>query len=77
LKLVELKRFHIEELYVALAKKKVSAAMQRKIGTTLTIALGAAVDKELIPFNPAERVRKPKAVQPEIRPLSGTRARRS
>jgi len=69
LRLVELKRFHVEELYAGLAKKKVSAAMQRKIGTTLTIALGAAVDKEMIPFNPAERVRKPKASKPEIRPL--------
>jgi integrase len=69
LKLVELKRFHVEEMYAALAKKEVSPAMQRKIGTTLTIALGAAVDKEMIPFNPAERVRKPKAVKPEIQPL--------
>lgn len=69
MRLVDLKRFHVEELYAALAKKKVSAAMQRKIGTTLTIALGAAVDKDMIPFNPAERVRKPKAVKPEIHPL--------
>jgi integrase len=69
LKLIKLKRFHVEELYTALARKGVSAAMQRKIGTTLTIALGAAVDKEMIPFNPAERVRKPKAIKPEIRPL--------
>ena len=37
LRLVELKRFHIEELYTTLAKKEVSPAMQRKIGTTLTI----------------------------------------
>ena len=36
----------------------------------MTIALGAAVDKEMIPFNPAERVRKPKAAKPEIRPLT-------
>jgi integrase len=69
LRLVELKRFHVEELYAALAKNGVSAAMQRKIGTTLTIALGAAVDKEMIPFNPAARVRKPKAAKPEIHPL--------
>jgi len=69
LKLVELKRFHVEELYAALTKKAVSAAMQRKIGTTLTIALGAAVDKEMIAFNPASRVRKPKAAKPEIHPL--------
>ena len=69
LRLVELKRFHIEELYTTLAKKEVSAAMQRKIGTTLTIALGTAVDKEMIAFNPAERVRKPKAIKPEICPL--------
>jgi integrase len=69
LKLVDLKRFHVEELYTTLAEKEVSPAMQRKIGTTLTIALGAAVDKEMIPFNPAERVRKPKAIKPEIRPF--------
>ena len=70
LRLVEAKRFHVEDLYASLAKKDVSPAMQRKIGTTLTIALGAAVDKEMIPFNPAQRVRKPKAVKPEIRPLT-------
>jgi integrase len=69
LKLTKLARFHIEELYGALAKNGVSAAMQRKIGTTLTIALGAAVDKDLLTFNPATRVRKPKATKPEIRPL--------
>jgi integrase len=69
LKLTALRRFHVEELYAALTSKGVSTAMQRKIGTTLTIALGAAVDKELIPFNPAQRVRKPKAVKPEIQPL--------
>ena len=69
LRLVEMKRFHVEELYAALTKKEVSAAMQRKIGTTLTIALGAAVDKDMIAFNPAARVRKPKAVKPEITPL--------
>lgn len=69
LNLAKLGRFHIEELYSALSKSGVSPTTQRKIGTTLTIALGAAVDKELLAFNPAQRVRKPKAVKPNIRPL--------
>jgi integrase len=40
--------------------------MQRKIGTTLTIALNAAVNNDLLPSNPAAKVRKPKAAKREI-----------
>jgi integrase len=64
-KLTKLKRAHVQALYPALTGAGVSAALQRKIGTTLTIALNRAVDSELIPSNPAARVRKPKAEKPK------------
>lgn len=70
MKLVELKRFHVEELYSTLAANGVSAAHQGKIGTTLTVALGSAQDREMIAVNPTARVKKPKALRAEICPLN-------
>jgi integrase len=67
--LTKLKRFHIQGFYPALADLGVSPAMQRKIGTTLTIALNEAVRLDLLPSNPALGVKKPKAQKPEIHPL--------
>jgi len=69
IKLAKLKRADITNLYPALDRKGVSAAMQRKIGTTLTIALNKAVDLDLIPSNPAVKVRKPKAKKEEMKVL--------
>jgi integrase len=57
---------HIQGLYSTLAAAGVSPALQRKIGTTLTVALNEAVRLDLIPGNAAEKVRKPKAAKPEI-----------
>jgi integrase len=57
---------HVQGLYSALATANTSAALQRKIGTTLTIALNEAVRLNMIPGNAAEKVRKPKAVKAEI-----------
>lgn len=71
IKLTELKRFHVEEMYAKLASNGVSPAMQKKIGKTLTIALGAALDKEMITVNPTARVKTPKAQKKEIHPLNG------
>ncbi len=75
LKLCELKRFHVEELYAKLAANGVSANHQGKIGTTLTIALGSALDREMIALNPTSRVKKPKASQVEICPLNADQVR--
>ena len=56
---------HVEALYAALASKGMSAALQRKVGTTLTIALERQVGR-LLSYNPAKRVPKPLAVKPEF-----------
>jgi integrase len=69
IKLVKLRRAHVEQLYADLLTAGVSAAQCRKIGTTLTIALNAAVQSKLIPYNPATSVRKPKARKPEMHVL--------
>jgi integrase len=69
LKLAKLTPIHVKELYASLAAAGVSPALQRKVGTTLTIALGEAVEDGLIPFNPAVGVRKPKAAKPDIKVL--------
>jgi integrase len=69
-RLAHLKALHVKGLYAALAEAGVSAALQRKVGTTLTIALNAAVNLDLIPANPAEKVRKPKADKVEVEVLN-------
>jgi integrase len=74
--LAKLRRVHVQEMYAALAGKGVSAAMQRKIGTTLAVALNEAVRLDLIPSNPTARVKKPKAAKPEVKPLDGDQVRR-
>jgi integrase len=68
-RLAKLRRAHVERFYADLLAAGVSAAQCRKIGTTLTIALNAAVDSKLIPYNPAAGVRKPKARKPEMHVL--------
>jgi integrase len=68
-KLAKFGKAHVRGLYAALSASGVSAAMQRKIGTTLTIALNAAVNDDLLPSNPAKKVRKPKATKQEMCPL--------
>jgi integrase len=73
-KLAKLRRVHLQTLYAELAKAGVSAALQRKVATTMTIALNDTVDQELLVANPlasrrSRRSRKPKATRPEIHPL--------
>jgi integrase len=68
-KLARLSRIDVEQFYAALANKGMSAAMRRKVGTTLSTALNSAVEKKLIPFNPASGIRKPKAQKPDIKVL--------
>jgi integrase len=57
---------HVQGMYAELTEASVSAALQRKIGTTLTIALNLAVKLDMIPSNAATKIRKPKAVKPEV-----------
>lgn len=69
IKLAKLRRAHVEQFYADLLTAGVSASQCRKIGTTLTIALNAAVESKLIPYNPAAGVRKPKARKLEMHVL--------
>jgi integrase len=69
LKLAKLTKSQIRGFYAALSEVGVSTALQRKVGTTLTIALNQAVNDDLLQGNPAMKVRKPKAKKAEIVPL--------
>lgn len=69
-KLVQLSALHVERLYVDLTAAGVSAAMQKKAGTTLRVALQYAVyPRKLIPHNPAAAVPKPRHTPAEMRVL--------
>jgi integrase len=72
LRLAKLSKAQIRGWYGSLAEKGMSAALQRKVGTTLTMALNHAVNDDLLPGNPATKVRKPKAQKPEMVPLDPT-----
>ena len=67
-RLCDLDQNHIESWYAELAAKGMSAAMQRKVGTTLTIALEKQVGRTL-GYNPAKKVAKPMAVKFDKAPL--------
>jgi integrase len=69
IRLAKFGKAQVRGLYAALAEKGLSAAMQRKVGTTLTIALNQAVNDDLLPGNPALKVKKPKTRKPEMRVL--------
>jgi integrase len=69
LKLARLTKAQVRGWYAALTEAGVSPALQRKVGTTLTIALNQAVSDDLLPGNPALKVRKPKAKKPEMQVL--------
>ena len=64
--LSKLAAVHVQGLYATLATAGMSAALQRKVGTTLTIALNGAVRLNMLPGNAAEKVKKPKAAKAEI-----------
>jgi integrase len=69
IRLAKLRRGDVVNFYPALGRNGVSPSLQRKVGTTLTIALNKAVDLELIPSNPATKVKKPKAHKLEMQVL--------
>jgi integrase len=68
-KLAKVAPLHVEQLYARLPENGVSPALARKVGTTLTIAMGEAVRLHLLLHNPAPEVRKPKATKPEMQVL--------
>src|SRR5262249_23238390 len=69
-KLAKLSPLAVQKLYADLAAAGVSPAMQRKAGTTLGVALRAAIRLHLIQSNPAAAVTKPKAKKKEMRVLN-------
>jgi integrase len=69
LKLAKVKVAQIRAWYAELAKGGVSPALQRKVGTTLTMALNMAIVEEVLGDNPALKVRKPLAAKAEMKPL--------
>jgi integrase len=69
LKLAKLSKAQVRGWYASLTEARVSAALQRKVGTTLTIGLNQAVNDDPLPGNPALKIRKPKAKKPEMSPL--------
>lgn len=71
LKLSKLTVYHVEQLYAQMEREDVSAALRRKIGTTLGTALRHAVRIRLMPFNPVADIRKPQAAKPEIQVWTG------
>jgi len=76
-RLVTLTSMHVQGLYADLSAGGVSPAMQRKIGTTLTIALQHAVHPlRLLTHNPAKDVPKPRAVAREMQVLDPDQLRR-
>lgn len=58
--LARLTTAHVEVMLAELARADVSPAMVKKVGVTLRTALAAAVDRKLIPANPATAAPLPK-----------------
>jgi site-specific recombinase XerC len=76
MKLVKLKRVHIQEFYATLVNDKgLSPTLCRKVGVTLAVALNEVVRLDLIASNPTYKVRKPKAPKKEVQPLDADQAR--
>src|SRR5262249_50749329 len=69
IRLAKLRRGDVVNFYPALGRNGVSPALQRKVGTTLTIALNKGGDLEMTPPTPATKVKKPKADKPEMQVL--------
>ena len=76
IKLARLNAFHVEGLFASLDQADVSPALQRKVGTTLTVALNRAVRSKLLPFNPATGVQKPKAPKHNVQVLDPDQVKR-
>jgi integrase len=69
-RLVTLGVLHVQKLYSDLAKAGISAAMQRKAGVTLGVALQYAVEAlKVVPHNVARDVKKPRHTPAEMQVL--------
>jgi integrase len=66
LRLARLTRFHVRQMYTTLAAKGVSASQQRRVGTTLRVAVGQAMEDGLLHANPCHRVPKPHVEREEM-----------
>ena len=66
LRLAKLSAFHVEQLYRRMEEEGVSAALRKKVGTTLGTALRHAVRLKLVPHNVAADISKPRASKPEV-----------
>lgn len=66
IQLAKLAAVHVQGLYSALAAAGVKTPTQQRAGLTLTVALNEAVRLNLIPANPASKVRKPKVDPVEV-----------
>lgn len=74
--LANLRPMHCENIYSGLTGNGVSAAPQRKIGTTFRMVLKDAVRLQMLAVNPAVMVAQPKATKPEIAIWNADEARR-
>lgn len=68
-RLTQLTALHVQNLYAELATAGVSAAMRKKAGVTLGVALQNAVDLGLMPHNVARDVKKPRHTPKEMKVL--------
>jgi integrase len=75
-KLDKLTALHVQKLYADLTAAGVSAAMQRKAGVTLGVAMQSAVTLRLIPYNVARDVKKPRHTSEEMQVLDLDQAQR-
>ena len=73
--LAKLRPAHVAAMYSTLEEKGTSAAMRKKVGVTLSMALADAMRMQYIASNPAKAVRKPKAKEPDIHPLDAEQTR--
>jgi integrase len=60
---------HVEQFYTDLLEGGASAAMTRKIGTTLGVAFRYVCKLDLAESNPVREVAKPRHDTPDVRPL--------
>jgi integrase len=74
-RLVRLAPVHVQQLFAALERDKVSARGRQMAGTVLHKALRDAVRLNLIPSNPAAEVEKPRPDKPKMQVYDESQAR--
>ncbi|WP_192868132.1 tyrosine-type recombinase/integrase [Calderihabitans maritimus] len=82
IKLKDLQPYHIDKLYLKLRKskekggKELSTRTVRYVHSLLSSALNRAVALNLIPFNPADKVKPPRLHEKEVKPLTDEQRKR-